>query len=284
MNEKTILASKSLTITSKLPNENILDKIITVGSDGDNTTKSYLYFDLSSINAAVKINEANIVLFKTDNFYNKKDIFLIYALTDYFSSFTTYNIHPTSNHVIKLSFLPFVKKVAVSINATRLVNKWIKIPFSNKGLLISGQKSVNSQCNFGSAINEDVSLIPVLRINYSEVSGIPSNITINSNTNEKLIKSGYLKVPLTLVSASYISQSIQGNLFAEGTFFITNNNLTDVTVSTQVSGDNIIWAEDDTSIIKPNETIGFVLKRYGNYYRVKSTLNLNISFTYQSYF
>ena len=187
MNEKTILASKSLTITSKLPNENILDKIITVGSDGDNTTKSYLYFDLSSINSEVKINDAVLVLFKTDNFYNKKDIFLVYALTDYFSSFTTYNIHPTSNHVTELSFLPFIKKVAVSINATRLVNKWIKIPFSNKGLLISGQKSVNSQCNFGSAINEDVSLIPILRINYSEVSEIPSNITINSKTNEKFI-------------------------------------------------------------------------------------------------
>jgi len=85
-----IPAIKSLTVTNKQSNGNINEDIIIVGGDGGFIYVSYLFFDISSIPSNVVISSAELVLFKTNNFYNDSSKeFMIYPLIDYFSTYTT---------------------------------------------------------------------------------------------------------------------------------------------------------------------------------------------------
>ncbi|WP_346890849.1 DNRLRE domain-containing protein, partial [Clostridium sp. UBA3887] len=70
MSNIIIYATKSLTVTSKLINGNMNKPTITVGSDGIHNYISYLFFDISSIPSNASISSAELVLFKTNNFYN----------------------------------------------------------------------------------------------------------------------------------------------------------------------------------------------------------------------
>lgn len=116
-----IPASKSLTVTDRLPDGNINEDIIITGRDGIYNYFSYLFFDISSIPSNVSISYAELVLFKTDKFYDDiNKTFGIYPLLDYFSIYTTYSNRPRINNSVLKNFYPLTSKVAVTIILTHL--------------------------------------------------------------------------------------------------------------------------------------------------------------------
>lgn len=160
-------ATKSLTLTNKLPDGNINDDYITVGSDGLYIYSCFLFFDISTIPNNANISNAQLVLFKTDNFYNdiRKCIY-IYPLFDYFSTFTTYNNPPEVNHLIVGSLYPLTSKISATANLTKIVSLWVRNAASNKGIILC-KKNNNFIANFGSAICMDSCLAPFIKVIYS---------------------------------------------------------------------------------------------------------------------
>jgi hypothetical protein len=164
-----ISATKSLTVTNKSPNENINEDNITVGYDGKYKYISYLYFDISSIPTNVTVLSAELVLFKTNDFYNDiKKEFLIYPLSDYFSTYTTFNNSPKINTMIKKAFYPLTSKVAVTVNLTYIVSLWLKNKIINKGISLLDKDNCTI-AEFGSAISKDSYLIPYINVSISPI-------------------------------------------------------------------------------------------------------------------
>ncbi|MBU3157853.1 DNRLRE domain-containing protein [Clostridium estertheticum] len=174
-----IPSTKSLTVTNKIPNGNINEKNITVGSDGLYTYSSFLFFDISKVPSNAEISNAELVLFKTDNFYkdNIKCIY-IYPLFDYFSTFTTYNNLPEINHIIQGSLHPLTSKISVTANLTKIVSLWFRNSLSNKGIILC-KKNNDFITSFGSAICSDKYLTPFIKVVYS----IKNTIIIHENSN-----------------------------------------------------------------------------------------------------
>lgn len=179
-----IQATKSLTLTNKLPDGNINGDNISVGNDEFYTYSSFLFFDISSIPANSEISNAELVLFKTDNFYNNnRKCIYIYPLSDYFSSYTTYNNAPEVNKVIEGKLYPLTSKVSVTTNLTKIVSQWHRNPVLNKGIILC-KRDNNFITNFGSAMCNDSYLKPFIKIVYS----IKNVIVIHENhTKEKTI-------------------------------------------------------------------------------------------------
>lgn len=179
-----IPSTKSLTVTNKIPNGNINNNIITVGSDGKYDYISYLFFDISTIPINVSILDAELVLFKVNNFYNNlMEEFCIYPISDYFSTYTTFNNRPKVNTIIKKVFHPITSKVAVTINLTSFVSLWIKNQLNITGIALLG-KNTNTLAEFGSSICKDNYLIPFIKIlvnpincnNYSNNTSIEGSM------------------------------------------------------------------------------------------------------------
>jgi len=179
-----IPSTRSLTLTNKIPDGNITKDNISVGDDGVYTYSSFLFFDISTIPSNAEITNAEIVLFKTDNFYeNKKKCIYIYPLLDYFSNYTTYNNQPKVNHLIEGSLYPLTPKISATANLTKIVSLWFKNAVSNKGLILC-KKNNNFITSFGSATCKDSNLIPFIKVIYS----IKNNIVIHENhTSLKII-------------------------------------------------------------------------------------------------
>ena len=188
-----IPAVKSLTVTNKYPDKSLNEGTITIGFDNKSNYYSYLFFDFSSIPSDIVIYGAELVLFKTDNFFNSiQQKLSISPLRDYFSTYTTYNNAPNFDHYSIINFYPLTSKVAVTINVTNMVSAWIKNRPSNKGMIIYG-RSKGTIVNFGSVKNEDTYLIPFLKLHYDRLTPNRYNKTICSydntkNSNEKCIK------------------------------------------------------------------------------------------------
>ncbi len=181
-----IPAAKSLTVTNKYPDKSLNEDIITIGFDNKNTYYSYLFFDVSSLPSNIVISNAELVLFKTDNFFNNVEQKLsISPLRDYFSTYTTYNNAPNYDHYSIINFYPLTSKVAVTINVTNIVSAWIKNRPSNKGIIIYG-KSRGTIVNFGSVKNDDTYLIPFLKVHYEHLATNRYHKT--ENCNERCIK------------------------------------------------------------------------------------------------
>ena len=178
-----IPSTKSLTLTNKIPNGNINKDNITVGYDGVYTYSSLLLFDISQIPNNAEIANAEIVLFKTDSFYeNKKKCIYIYPLFDYFSNYTTYKNHPKVNHLIEGSLYPITSKISATANLTKIVSLWHNNVNSNRGIILC-KKNNNFITNFGSAICEDSDLTPFIKVIYSikHTIVIPENHTNHKN-------------------------------------------------------------------------------------------------------
>ncbi|MDV4150904.1 DNRLRE domain-containing protein [Clostridium sp. AL.422] len=170
MSNIIIPAVKSLTVTNKYPNKSINEGTITIGFDNKNTYYSYLFFDFSSLASDIIIYSAELVLFKTDQFFNNiEQKILISPLRDYFSTYTTYNNVPNYDHYSVISFYPLTSKVAVTINVTNMVSAWIKNRPSNKGIILYG-KSKGTIVNFGSVKNNDTYLIPFIKVHYDHIA------------------------------------------------------------------------------------------------------------------
>ncbi|MBP2024014.1 hypothetical protein J2Z44_003864 [Clostridium punense] len=157
-------ATKSLTVTNKIPFGNINDNTIIVGDDGEFSYISYLYFDISSIPSDVLIVDAELILFKTNNFYNNLNkVLYISSISDYFSTYTNYNNRPKTNGVIKKTFFPLTSKISVSINVTNLLRLWSSNQLKNTGVVIFSD-SRSDLSEFGSAVSDDRYIIPFLRV------------------------------------------------------------------------------------------------------------------------
>jgi len=173
-----IPSTKSLTLTNKIPVGNINEENITVGNDGLYTYSSFLFFDISKVPSNAEISNAELVLFKTDNFYkdNRKCIY-IYPLFDYFSTYTTYNNPPEVNTLIEGSLYPLTSKISVTANLTKIVSLWFRNAVSNKGIILC-KKNNNFITSFGSAICNDKYLTPFIKVAYS----VKSTIIIHENS------------------------------------------------------------------------------------------------------
>jgi len=179
---------KSITVTNKFPTGNINEDTIKVGSDGEFVYVSYLFFDISSIPSNAVISKAELVLFKTNNFYNDSNKeFIIYPLNDYFSTHTTFNNAPDVSTIIKKSFYPITSKVAVSIDLTKFALLWSINRLNNTGIaLFSKDNSILAE--FGSSICSDKYLIPFIKIviNYVIAPAKPCGIIDNEAYTKKI--------------------------------------------------------------------------------------------------
>lgn len=169
-----IPATKSLTVTNKIPDGNINEDVITIGRDGIYNYFSYLFFDISTIPCNVLISYAELVLFKVDNFYNDvSKIFGIYPLSDYFSTYTTYNNSPTINGSMQENFHPITSKVSVTVVLTSFVSLWNRNSYLNTGIMLFG-KNKDTLTKYGSSINQDSYLIPFLKVCF--IPAISKNV------------------------------------------------------------------------------------------------------------
>lgn len=160
-----IPASKSLTVINKLPNQNINSNFIKVGCKEKFNYISYLYFDISSIPDNSKILSAELVLFKTNNFYDDKSKRItIYQLKDYFSSYTTYNNRPSIDSHIKKAFCPFTSDVAITIDIKKFVVLWIKDGSICTGIMLEGESGCKVT-ELGSSKSNDSYIIPFIKVN-----------------------------------------------------------------------------------------------------------------------
>lgn len=178
MRSLIIYASKSLTITDEIPDGNIEDENLLVGSRNFNYA-SYLFFDLSALPDNITNIKAQIVLFKTGDFNDLPVKFSIYPLTEYFSSFTTYNNYPAWNKNNRIDFLPFTKSAAVEGNITPIVSGWYNGTLPNKGILIIARLRNAALAAFGSAYNTNNDLIPFLSISFEQSQANYTSTSIN---------------------------------------------------------------------------------------------------------
>ncbi|WP_242866371.1 DNRLRE domain-containing protein [Clostridium ljungdahlii] len=161
-----IAADKSLTVTNKLPKENINSDYIKIGYYHKFKYISYLSFDISNIPSNAKILNAELILFKTNNFYegnNKK--LIIYQLKDYFSSYTTYDNRPKIKKDIKETFCPFTSKVYVAVDITKFVLLWAKSKSICTGIMLTS-KSDCLLSSFASSKNDDSYNYPFIKLKY----------------------------------------------------------------------------------------------------------------------
>jgi len=182
-----IPATKSLTVTNRLPNENINEDIIVVGNDGKYDYISYLFFDISAIPSNVSIRSAELVLFKTNSFYNdSRKEFFIYPLNDYFSTYTTFNNRPKVNTIMKKKFYPITSNIAVTANLANLVSLWLDNKLTNTGIALM-DKSNSVLAEFGSSISKDSYLIPFIKVVAKPIDHSGS-IKHNCNLGEPTIR------------------------------------------------------------------------------------------------
>lgn len=173
-----IPSTKSLTLTNKIPHGNINEDNITIGNDGLYTYSSFLFFDISKIPSNAQISNAELVLFKTDNFYkdNRKCIY-IYPLFDYFSTYTTYKNPPEVNNLIEGKLHPLTSKISVTATLTKIVSLWLRNSTSNKGIILCKKRN-DFITSFGSSICKDSYLTPFINVTYT----IKNTIIIHENS------------------------------------------------------------------------------------------------------
>jgi hypothetical protein len=169
-----VLASKSLTVSNKNPTGNKKDRTITVGNDCKYHYYSYLFFDTSIIPNYIALLSATLLLFKVSDFFNcNAETFTVYPLLKQFSSFTTDedNCSIDTDPALKRDFFPFTSDVAIEMDITPLVDKWINNSLVNRGIVIKGNNPTpyfSSYTSFGSAYSKDNSLIPFIRVTYKQ--------------------------------------------------------------------------------------------------------------------
>lgn len=162
-----IFADKTISITNEFPNKNINEENIIVGNEAKYNYYSYIFFNTSAIPTNSIINRADLVLFKTDNFYEDYNkLFGACSISDYFSTYTTYSNRPNIIDVVTSKFYPLTSQAAVSINVSKIVSLWNINPYMNIGGMMLYSKSKGVICKFGSAISKNKYLIPFLKIYY----------------------------------------------------------------------------------------------------------------------
>lgn len=202
MSSILIPATKSLTVTDKLPNGNINKDTIVIGSDGKYKFISYLFFDTSFIPCNVSVSNAELVLFKTNNFYDDdKKEFSIYSINDYFSTYTTFNNCPKVNNKIKKKFNPITSKVAAVVDLSDFVSLWVSNKQNNTGIALFDKKN-SIFAEFGSANCKDKYLIPFINVSISPIISNKCKCCENINCNCCVPTTKKIKVIGTVAPAS----------------------------------------------------------------------------------
>jgi hypothetical protein len=186
-----ISASKSLTVSNKISGGSINDKKIIVGNECKAIYYSYLFFDTSVIPNCISLLSAQLVLFKITDFFScTAEKFSVYPLLKQFSSFTTYeNSCPIDlDPALRQDFFPFISDVAIEIDITTMVDKWINNTLVNRGIVIKGNNTnpyLSCSTSFGSAYSKDNTLIPFIRVAIKQgpcICFLPkSDITYTAN-------------------------------------------------------------------------------------------------------
>jgi hypothetical protein len=177
-----IPANKSITLSDKLPDGNIKEDILLVGSDGINKYISYLFFDISNIPSNVAVTYAELVMFKANNFYNDSSkVFGVYPCS-YFSSYSTYNNRPQIDACNPTYFYPITSQVHVKAVITYIISAWLNNAKRSNCLMLFG-KNNDIFSTFGSATSKDSYLIPFLKINFTPIPQKPIFINYTTPTN-----------------------------------------------------------------------------------------------------
>ncbi|MEL7633021.1 MULTISPECIES: DNRLRE domain-containing protein [Sporomusa] len=169
-----ILASKSLTVSTRRSRRGMKGKKIIVGNKRKCNYFSYLFFDTSAIPNSLSLLSAKLVLFKLCDFFSCTAVtFSVYPLLDQFSSYTTYDkdcsvsLDPT----LKQDFFPFTCEAAIEIDITTIVDMWLKNTLVNRGIVIKGNNTHYPPCcytSFGSAYSADNTVIPFIRAAFAQ--------------------------------------------------------------------------------------------------------------------
>jgi len=260
-----IPATKSLTVTNKFPNGNINDETIIIGSDGIYNYISYLFFDISAIPVNISISNAELILFKTNKFYNdSKKEFSIYQISEYFSTFTTFNNPPKVNPMIKKVFYPITSKVAVSVNLTYLVSLWLKNKQVNTSIALVDMKN-SILAEFGSANNENKYLIPFINVSIISNTSNKCNCFANFNCNN-VPTTKQIEVIGTVAAASKYEAIVNVGVKRNGSGHTDNYYVTDE-YDNSLSGNPIFVDKTYNMAIIPKEMPGDVetVAFYGSY-------------------
>lgn len=169
-----IYGLKSLTVTSEMANTNINSRTIYIGNRyvGEKFKAhciSYLYFDMSTIPADIELLSAQLVLFRIEPYTMESqgdEIGRIYPLIDYFSSYTSYVNKPRYNDALEVNFLVKQDRIYIEADLMPIVLNWIKGAVHNKGLVIMVSEHSKQFLKFGSSLNKDKNLLPLLQITF----------------------------------------------------------------------------------------------------------------------
>lgn len=183
MGSVEVLASKSLTI-SNLP-VNIDKNCLLIGSCLNAEFLSYLYFRLPPLPRCAKVERAELVLYETERCcsgllsllgslliksgdYPFNEHYGVYPLLDYFSSRTRYGNRPA--YTSSISQQGAVNgTVSIQIDLTGIVTQWMSGRMLNKGIVIKRKTKNSRMMCLGSALSNDNTLIPVLKIYFKEI-------------------------------------------------------------------------------------------------------------------
>ena len=164
-----ILASKSLTVSTRRLRRGMGDKRIIVGNKRKCNYCSYLFFDTSAIPNSLSLLSAKLVLFKLCDFFSCTAVtFSVYPLLEQFSSYTTYDkdCSVSLDPALKQDFFPFTCEAAIEIDITVIVDMWLKNTLVNRGIVIKSNNTQYPPCcytAFGSAYSADNTVIPFIR-------------------------------------------------------------------------------------------------------------------------
>lgn len=170
----SVAATRSITVSSKFPNKSFQKQTITIGCRKGNTCYSYVFFDTGVV-ACDHVQSATLVLFKASDFFIADGItYYIMPVVSPFSSRTTYTSCTPNDFDLRLAVEfcpPGREEVAVQIDVTTIVNRWLVNTLPNCGLVIAGYgaRPGESGCiSLGSAYSRDNTLIPVINMSYQQ--------------------------------------------------------------------------------------------------------------------
>lgn len=180
-----VYASKSITISDRFPNENVNSEEVFIGNRNKFRYITYLYFDLSSLEKSYKISSAKLILFKSrneqqccNNDYVKDKNYGIYILKEHFSGLTNYNNKPRYYSAQGVNFISNPNQIYDEIDINNIVQLWQDNIFDNKGIMLSGNTMESKPLIYGATKNNDTTLKPFLRVNYSKDEVFPPHVEL----------------------------------------------------------------------------------------------------------
>lgn len=259
--EKFPAQVKSITISSKFPDEAICEDKFIVGYYKKNSYRSLLYFNLDDLYEE-KIYKIFLKLYLIKRYFFPKTIF-IHALLDEFREDYTYNNHPKfEEKFIEINLCNY-RDGYVIINLMELFQRWKIGEIKNNGILLKSNEIYSSLNIFASYKNNNLELVPEIYVGYSNSKNINKCKYFNKCiiTEEKEWDIEFYNTGVT--------EAIDVFKLHKGSFFITNMGGQKLNAQIEVSGDKINWIKDNFTVIYQKETEILIPYYFGKYYRIK---------------